>query len=111
MQSCPIHVGIHYWDDIKNLVQTRYFDSKFLRHPNSEMLFEKIKKSFTELNESRLIQLSMDCPSVNWNVLENLDDYLINKDLLETIHIGRCNQHILHGAFQTAIQSSGCNID
>ena len=53
----------------------------------------------------------MDCPSFNWNVLENLDDYLINKDLLETIHIGRCNQHILHGAFQNAIQSSGCNID
>ena len=49
----------------------------------------------------------MNGPSVNWNVLEKLDDYLMNKDLPETIHIGNCNQHILHRAFQTAIQSSG----
>ena len=78
-----------------------------MQRPNAEMLFEKIKESLTELDESRLVQLSMDSPSVNWNVLEKLDDYLMNKDLPETIHIGNCNQHILHRAFQTAIQSSG----
>ena len=103
--------GICYWDDVKNLVQTQYFDSNFLQHPNAEMLFEKIKESLAELDESRLIQLSMDSPSVNRNVLEKADDYLMNKDLPETIHIGSCNMHILHGAFQTAIQSSGWNID
>ena len=53
----------------------------------------------------------MDGPSVNQNVLEKLGDYLINKGLTETIHSGGCNEHILHGAFQTAIQSSGWNID
>ena len=55
------------------------------------MLFETIKESLTELDESRLIKRSMDGPSVNWNVLEKLDDYLMNKDLPETIHIGSCN--------------------
>ena len=44
-------------------------------------------------------------------MLEKLDDYLTNKDLPKTIHIGSCNQNILPGAFQTAIQSSGWNID
>ena len=53
----------------------------------------------------------MDGPSVNCNVLEKLDDYLMNKDLPETIHIRSCDQDILHRAFQTAIQSSGWNID
>ena len=33
------------------------------------------------------------------------------KDLPETIYIGSCNQHILHGAFQTAIPTSVKNID
>ena len=75
------------------------------------MLFEKIKESLTELDESRLIQFSMDGPSVNWNVLEKVDDYLMSKDLHETIHIGSCSQHILHEACQTVIQSSGWNID
>ena len=74
------------------------------------MLFEN-KESLTKLGASRLIQLSMDGPPVNWNVLEKLDDYLTNKDLPETIHIESCNQNILPGAFQTAIQISGRNID
>ena len=104
-------VDIHNWDDAKNLVQTQNFDSNFLKCPNAEMLFEKIKESLTELDESKLIQLSMDGPLVNWNVLEKLDDHLTNKDLPETIDIGSCSQHILHTAFQTTIQSSGWNIN
>ena len=43
MQSCQMNLGIRYWDDVKNLVQTQYFDSKFLQHPNAEMLFEEIE--------------------------------------------------------------------
>ena len=56
----------------------------------------RLNQSLTELDESRLIQLSMDSTSVNWNVLEKLDDCLTNKDLPGTIHIGSYNQHILH---------------
>ena len=59
------------------------------------MLFEKIKEFLTELDESRLIQLFMDGSSVNWNVLEKLDDYLTNRDLPETTHVGSFNQHML----------------
>ena len=44
-------------------------------------------------------------------MVEKLYDYLKKKYLPENIHIGYCNQHILHEAFQTAIQSSGWNID
>ena len=40
-------------------------------------------QSLTELDESSLIQFSMDGPSVNRNVLEKLDDYLTNKNYLE----------------------------
>ena len=78
-----------------------------MQRPNAEMLFEKIKNSLTELGESRLIQISIDGPSVNCNVLVKLEDDLKSKDLPETIHIGSCNQHILHEAFQTVIQNSG----
>ena len=74
-----------------------------MQYLNVEILFEKTEESLTELDESRLIELSMDGPSVNCNVLEKLDDYLMNKDLPETIHIRSCDQDILHRAFQTAI--------
>ena len=56
-----------------------------MQRPNEEMLFEKMKEPLTELDESRLIQLSMDRPSVNCNVLEKLVAYLMNNDLPETI--------------------------
>ena len=74
-----------------------------MQYLNVEILFEKIEESLTELDESRLIELSMDGPSVKCNVLEKLDDYLMIKDLPETIHIRSCDQDILHRAFQTAI--------
>ena len=74
-----------------------------MQRPNEEMLFEKMKEPLTELDESRLIQLSMDRPSVNCNVLEKLVAYLMNNDLPETIDIESCNQPIWHRAFQTAI--------
>ena len=75
-----------------------------MQRPNEEMLFEKMKEPLTELDESRLIQLSMDRPSVNCNVLEKLVAYLMNNDLPETIDIESCNQHIWHRAFQARIE-------
>ena len=44
--------------------------------------------------------------TVYWKVLKILDDHLNEKDLPKTLSIGSCNQHILHGAFQTAVQTS-----
>ena len=86
-------------DDVKNLAQTQYFDLNFLKRPNADILFEKVKESLTELDESRLIELFMGGPSVNFNVLEKLNDYLTNKVSLETVHNASCNQHILHVDF------------
>ena len=63
MQSCQMDVGIRHWDDVKNFIQTRYFDSKFLS--NAEMLFEKVKESLTELDKGRSFQLSINGSSVN----------------------------------------------
>ena len=40
-----------------------------------------------------------------------LDDHLNEKKLPKIRSVGRCNQHILYGALQTAVQSSVWNLD
>ena len=45
-------VGIRYWDEVKGLLQTRYFDSKFLKCSNAETLCEKIMEFLTELDST-----------------------------------------------------------
>ena len=77
-----------------------------MQQPNAKMLMEKIKAASKELPGSGLLQLSMDGPSVNWKVLEMLDNDLNEKDLPKALRIDSCNQHILHGALQTAVQAS-----
>lgn len=70
---------------------------------DAKVLLEKIKPTSKELPEVCLLQLSMDESSVNWKVLEMLDDHLIEKGLPKTLSIDSCNQHIFHGAIQTAV--------
>ena len=34
-------IQIHYWNESLSVVETRYFDSKFLKHPNAENSYYK----------------------------------------------------------------------
>ena len=97
LQSCQMDINIRYWNEAKNVVETRYLDSKFVSRLNADNLFEQLEYVLKELSESKILHLSMDGPSVNWNVLDKLDNYLNEKDIPSTIQIGSCHQHILHG--------------
>ena len=57
-------LNVRFWNDSKGQVETRYFDSQFLKHPNAQNLFNILILSMEKLNQSqRLIQLSMDGPN------------------------------------------------
>ena len=68
-------------------METSYLDSTFVSRPNADNLFEQWECALKELSESKILHLSMDGPSVNWNVLDKLDDYLNEKDIPSTIQI------------------------
>ena len=65
---------IHFWDDEKNKVCGRYFDSNFLGHTSAEDLLKSLQSLLTTLNPMGLIQLSMDGPSTNWKLLDELSE-------------------------------------
>ena len=76
-------VNIRYWDGEKNVDQPVSSNTVNLR--------DKILNAIKHLYMGK--SLSMDGPSMNWNVL----------DLIVSLRIGFFSLHILHGAFQTGI--------
>ena len=92
------------------MVVTRYLDSKFLERLNADNLFTCFRESISGLTESKILQLSIDGPSVNWVVLEKLDDLLVENGHTKTFHIVSCAQHTVHGSFQTGVANTEWDI-
>ena len=59
-QQEQMDVIIHLWDNEKNKVCSRYFDSNFLGHTSAQDLLKNLQSLLTTLNPMGLIQLSVD---------------------------------------------------
>ena len=81
VQMSQMDVGVRYWNNRKNIAETHYFDSKFMRQPNADVLLKNLDESISSANRGQFLQLTMDAPQVNWNVLKLLDDKLVPENL------------------------------
>ena len=81
VQMSQMDVGVRYWNNRKNIAETRYFDSKFMRQPNADVLLKNLDESISSANRGQFLQLTMDATQVNWNVLKLLDDKLVPENL------------------------------
>ena len=107
LQEEQMDIIVRFWDDDEGMVKTRYLDSKFLKRPNCQNLLEKLLDGISFLPLCRMLQLSMDGLNVNWSVFKMLDEHFSEHDFGTLINIGSCGLHIVHGAFQTGVQSTG----
>ena len=100
---------ICFWDDEKNKVCSRYFDSNFLGHTSAQDL---LKSLLTTLKPMVLIQLSIEGPSTNWKLLDKLSEDQVNSDpeLPELINVSSCGLHIIHGVFKREAIATGWHI-
>ena len=55
---------IRYWDSEANLSRVRFWNSSYLGHGTHKDVLKKFENSLTGLNPSKMIQVSMDGPSV-----------------------------------------------
>ena len=106
VQMSQMDVGVRYWNNRKNIAETCYFDLKFMRRPNADVLLKNLDESISSLNRGLFLQLAMDGAQVNWNVLKLLDDKLLPENLSKTMNIGSCAQHVVHEALKTGMKSS-----
>ena len=111
LQMCQMDVALRFWNEKKGQAETKYYDSQFLSRPNAENLYAGLETSMKGLDKANLLQLAMDGPKVNWNVLSILNDKLESENFSKTIDIGSCAQHTIHGAFKDGFQKSSWKID
>ena len=68
-------------------------------------------ESLTALDLGKLIQISIDGPNVNWNVLSLHSSYREKNEFSRLINIGSCGLHVLHGALQTGIMETDWEVN
>jgi len=77
---------------------------------SAECVLASFKEALTELPLSKLMQVSMDGPAVNWKFVELLSKDLAD-DHVQLLEMGSCGLHVIHDAFQTGHKASGWNVN
>ena len=104
-------VVLRYFNNEYCLVGTSYFDSAFLKRTNSHNLHDKLLESLSTLDLGKLLQVSMDGPNVNWDVLKLHSSYREQNECSKLINIGSCELHVLHGALRTGLMKTDWEIN
>ena len=88
------------------MASTRYFDSQFLLRTNAQTLFNCLVQSINSLPAENFVQLSVDGPTANWAVLNNLVKNQKRYKLPPVEDIRSCSLHIVSDAFQSGIKAT-----
>ena len=94
-------ICLHFWDIKATKVTTRYYSSSFLAHATAFNPFDSSTDTLGESMLSKVLQVSMDGPNVNWTFFDMLITELDEKFDPSLLEIGCCSLHVVHGAFQT----------
>ena len=84
---CQMDVVLRFWNEKKGQVETKYFDSRFLTHPNAKDLYSSAEISMKGLVKTKLFQFGMNRPNVDWNALNIFDDKLELENFPKTLKI------------------------
>ena len=93
-----------------SVVETCYFDSKFLKRPNAENFNAELNAALHELPTKNMLQQSMDGPNTNWKVLDLLNKQQSNMKVPPLLDIASCGLHVIHGAFRTGVESTSSDL-
>ena len=83
-----INLVIRFWNESKKLLDTRYLISEFLLSVNTEQLVGKFVDAVASIDQSKLIQISLDGPNGNLKVLKKIAGQLEERNHQPLIEIG-----------------------
>ena len=75
-----------------------------------QQIWREFEKCMEELDQSKMCQISMDGPSVNWKFFSSVTKKREEDELPALINIGSCGLHVIHGAFKTGVKATNWNI-
>ena len=86
LQMSQMDVGLRLRNEKKGQIETKYYDSQLFTRLNTENMYSSLEISMKGLNKTKLLQIVMEGPNVNWNVLNILDDKLESENFPKTFH-------------------------
>ena len=92
---------VNCWDNVVNQTRTRYLGSTYVEHARHRDLFAHFNSSLDSLDKSKLLQVAMDGPNVNWLFYKEFVNYLAVNDTSKLVPTGSCGLHSVHGALET----------
>jgi len=97
-QKQQMDIYTRFWSN--NEVKTTFLTSVFLGHQTAEDLFDAFIEAISPLKLSKVLQISMDGPNVNWKFFKLIQNYSQREFQKHVLNIGSCGLHILHNAFK-----------
>jgi len=112
VQRGQMDLVVRFYDANVNQVITKYFTSTFLGHATAKDLLIKFCEAMQDVPLCKILQISMDGPSVNWSFVNKFEEKLNNDNIKSSLlHIGSFGLHVINGAFQTGHQVSNWQIN
>ncbi|XP_075742493.1 uncharacterized protein LOC142796217 [Rhipicephalus microplus] len=109
-QKQQMDVLIRYWDAADDSVKTRYLTSCFMGHTCAEDLVSAFRQAVKAIKGSKILQMSMDGPNVNFKFLRSLKEELHESDESHILDIGSCGLHAINGAYKAGHVASGWDL-
>lgn len=104
-------IAVRIWDVNKNQVMTRYWNSSFLGHSTADDLLEGFQQGLKNVELSKIVQVSMDGPNVNWLFMKKLKEKTkMCEEDPDILDLGSCGLHVVHGAFQMGVKKTGWEV-
>ena len=88
-----------------------YFDSHFLRQPNTDNIVTKLQQSLQKLVAERMIQLPIDGPATNWSMFEKMSDQRKTDEIPCLENSGNCWLHTVSNVLQNGAKQTGWKLD
>lgn len=103
---------VRFWND-SHEVETRFLTSEFLGHATAVDLQDKFHAVISEfgLKLSDMLQISMDGPNVNLNLIERMNCEMVDNHSVGLLRVGSCGLHVVHNAFRSGCEASHWDIE
>ena len=111
VQRGQMDIVVRFWDTRVNEVSSCYFNSAFMGHSTATDVVNAFQEATAELNSSKILQISMDGPNVNWSFLEKISTQLLSEaGEIQLLSLGSCALHVIHGSVMAGHKNAGWNV-
>lgn len=109
LQKKQLDVHVRLWNNSE--VTTRYVTSAFMGHSTADDRMKNLTEALASFRMSKIVQLSMDGPNVNWSLFHKFQQHMKNDFQVQCLDIGSCGLHTVHNAYKAGMHATGWPVD